>query len=151
MSSRARARPHRPGPSPNTLPAAAVSLMSPPPMPSGCNNAAMSRGSAAKMPNSRAGWKETSPVAAVSRQMVLGTMRFWQSRIEAHANVPKNHAPCSMKSAVIVEHLLYALGHGGEDCVPKQSVQAGKKQGAQHHGNQNFDGSVDVALASGVG
>ena len=55
-----------------------------------------------------------------------------------------------LESAVVVEHFLHALGHGGQDGVPEQGVQAGQEQSTQHHGDQDLDGGIDVALAAGA-
>ena len=48
--------------------------------------------------------------------------------------------------AGVVEHILDALVQGGHDHIAEQSVEARQQQRAQHHGDEDLDGGVDVAL-----
>lgn len=53
--------------------------------------------------------------------------------------------------AGVVEHILDALVQGGHDHIAEQSVEARQQQSAQHHGNEDLDGGVDVALTGAAG
>ena len=48
--------------------------------------------------------------------------------------------------AGVVEHILDTLVQGGHDHIAEQSVEARQQQSAQHHGDEDLDGGVDVAL-----
>jgi len=46
----------------------------------------------------------------------------------------------------VVEHFLNTLDQGRQYCFPEQGVQPRKEQSSQHHGNEDFDGGVNVAF-----
>ena len=53
--------------------------------------------------------------------------------------------------AGVVEHILDTLVQGGHDYIAEQSVEASQQQSTQHHGDEDLDGGVDVALTGAAG
>lgn len=51
----------------------------------------------------------------------------------------------------VVEHLLDALGQGGEHRFPEQGIQPCEEQSAQNNSNQDFDRGVNVAFPAAPG
>ena len=53
--------------------------------------------------------------------------------------------------AGVVEHILDTLVQRGHDHIAEQSVEASQQQSTQHHGDEDLDGGVDVALTGAAG
>ncbi len=133
------------------MPAAAVSLISPPPTPSCLHRAAIKSGSAARIPKSLTGLKSISPISAIRRQMLSGMIRLRKSHTEAAISRKEKSTACAMPLATIVEHFLDPLGQGRQHRFPEQGIKPCKEQGAKDNRQQDFDGCVNVALPADIG
>ncbi|BAE86355.1 hypothetical protein DSY4566 [Desulfitobacterium hafniense Y51] len=134
---------------PSTNPTAAISLMSPPPVPPQIR-AASKNGSAAKIPHRFAGWKTRNPVKATPRQRVSGMIRFRISQKEAAASRAVKKPPCKRSGSLIsiIEHVLDPLFQGRKNRFPEQGIEAGQDQSADDNGDQNFNGGVHKAFTA---
>ncbi len=131
---------------PKTTPAAAVSLISPPPMLPGLHRAAIKSGSAARMPKSLTGLKSISPVNTIRMQMLSGMIRLRKSQTEAAISRKEKSTVCRVLLASIVEHFHNSLGKCRQHRFPKQGIEPCQKQSPKDNGNQNFNGRVNVSF-----
>ena len=94
MAARPIVSPAIPRPKPSTNPAAAVSLMSPPPILPSLNIVGMNSGNAASIPNSLTGLNPISPVNATSAHILFGMTLLRMSTNDATESRTIKKAAC---------------------------------------------------------
>ena len=103
--------PTQPMGSPRTKPPAAVSLISPPPMPPSLIRAAAKSGRANRIPNSFTGVNVSNPVRKMRLQRKSGMIRQFKSNTEATIKkVTKRNICIAGRLSRIVEHFLDTTG-----------------------------------------